>query len=110
MALLRARHRKDGLEILVDDPYRPGGKHLRGEWIPGKQVRQFAFHDSDSSLTAVWVERYGTWTAENLARRRLATRIGRIEEETFIMDLRTVQERDLAVIRDAVDGLFKGGS
>ena len=33
IALLRARQRKDGLEILVDDPYRPGGKHLRGEWV-----------------------------------------------------------------------------
>ena len=81
IALLRARQRKDGLEILVDDPYRPGGKHLRGEWIPAKQVRQFAFRDSDSTLTAVWVERYGAWTAENLARRRLAKRIDRIEEE-----------------------------
>ncbi len=81
IALLRARQRKDGLELLVDDPYRPGGKHLRGEWIPGKQVRQFAFRDSDSSLTAVWVERYGAWTAESLARRRLARRIDRIEED-----------------------------
>ena len=81
IALLRARQRKDGLEILVDDPYRPGGKHLRGEWIAAKQVRQFAFRDSDSTLTAVWVERYGAWTAESLARRRLAKRIDRIEEE-----------------------------
>jgi hypothetical protein len=81
IALLRARQRKGGLEILVDDPYRPGGKHLRGEWVPARQVRQFAFRDSDSTLTAVWVARYGAWTAENLARRRLATRIDRIEEE-----------------------------
>ena len=81
IALLRARQRKDGLEILVDDPYRPGDKHLRGEWIPGKQVRQFAFRDSDSTLTAIWVERYGAWTAENLARRRLGRRIDRIEEK-----------------------------
>jgi hypothetical protein len=81
IALLRARQGKDGLEILVDDPYRSGGKQLRGEWIPGKQVRQFAFRDSDSTLTAVWVERYGAWKAENLARRRLATRIEAIEEE-----------------------------
>lgn len=44
-------------------------------------MRQFAFRDSDSSLTAVSVERYGAWTAESLARRRLASRIGRIEEE-----------------------------
>jgi hypothetical protein len=80
IALLRARRRKDGLEILVDDPYRPGGKHLRGEWVPAKQVRQFAFRDSDSTLTAVWVERYGAWTAENLVRRRLAKRIDRIDE------------------------------
>jgi hypothetical protein len=84
IALLRARQRKDGLEILVDDPFRPGGKHLRGEWIPGKQVRQFAFRDSDSTLTAVWVERYGAWTAENLARRRLAKRIDRIDEAAAI--------------------------
>ena len=81
IALLRARQRKDGLELLVDDPYRPGGKQLRGEWIAAKQVRQFAFRDSDSTLTAVWVERYGAWTAESLARRRLATRVDRIEEE-----------------------------
>ena len=48
---------------------------------PAKQVRQFAFRDSDSTLTAVWVERYGAWTAESLARRRLTKRIDRIEEE-----------------------------
>ena len=36
IALLRARERKDGLEILVDDPFRPGGKHLRGEWLAGQ--------------------------------------------------------------------------
>ena len=81
IALLRARQRKDGLEILVDDPFRPGGKHLRGEWLPAKQIRQFAFRDSDSTLTAMWVERYGAWTAESLARRRLGERIDRIEEE-----------------------------
>jgi hypothetical protein len=81
IALLRARQRKDGLEILVDDPFRAGGKHLRGEWIAAKQVRQFAFRDSDSTLTAVWVERYGAWSAESLARRRLTKRIDRIEEE-----------------------------
>ncbi len=44
-------------------------------------MRQFASRDSDSTLTAVWVERYGAWTAESLARRRLGTRIDRIEEE-----------------------------
>ncbi len=44
-------------------------------------MRQFAFRDSDSTLTAVWVERYGAWTVESLVRRRLATRIDRIEEE-----------------------------
>jgi hypothetical protein len=81
IALLRARQRKGGLEILVDDPYRPGGKQLRGEWIAGRQVRQFAFRDSDSTLTAVWVERYGAWTAESLARRRLGKRIDRVKEE-----------------------------
>ena len=81
IALLRARQRKDGLEMLVDDPFRAGGKHLRGEWVAARQVRQFAFHDSDSTLTAVWVERYGAWTAESLARRRLTKRIDRIEEE-----------------------------
>jgi hypothetical protein len=81
IALLRARQRKDCLEILVDDPFRPGGKHLRGEWVPAKQVRQFAFRESDSTLTAVWAERYGAWTAESLARRQLARRVDRIEEE-----------------------------
>ena len=81
IALLRARERKDGLEILVDDPFRPGGKHLRGEWIAAKQVRQFAFRDSDDTLTAVWVERYGAWTAERLMARQKDRRIDRIEEE-----------------------------
>ena len=80
IALLRARERKDGLEILVDDPFRPGGKHLRGEWIAARQVRQFAFRDSDSTLTAVWVERYGAWTAERLMARQKDRRIDRIEE------------------------------
>jgi len=80
IALLRARQRKVGLEILVDDPFRPGGKHLRGEWVAAKQVRQFAFRDRDSTLTAVWVERYGAWTAERLMARQKDRRIGRIEE------------------------------
>jgi hypothetical protein len=31
IALLRTTGRQDGLEILVDDPFRSGGKHLRGE-------------------------------------------------------------------------------
>jgi hypothetical protein len=78
IALLRARQRKDGLEILVDDPFRAGGKHLRGEWIAAKQVRQFAFRDSDSTLTAVWVERYGAWTAEKAA--TTAKQAGRTEQ------------------------------
>jgi hypothetical protein len=81
IALLRARDGKDGLQILVDDPFRPGGKHLRGEWVPAKQVRQFAFRDSDSTLTAVWVERYGAWTAERLMARQKDRRIDRIGEE-----------------------------
>jgi hypothetical protein len=81
IALLRARERKDGLEILVDDPFRPGGKHLRGEWLPARQVRQFAFRDRDDTLTAVWVERYGAWTAERLMARQKERRIDRIEEE-----------------------------
>ena len=81
IALLRARERKDGLEILVDDPFRPGGKHLRGEWIAARQVRQFAFRDRDDTLTAVWVERYGAWTAERLVARQKDRRIDRIEEE-----------------------------
>jgi hypothetical protein len=80
IALLRARQRNDGLEILVDDPFRPGGRHLRGEWIAARQVRQFAFCDSDSTLTAVWVERYGAWTAERLMARRKDRHIDRIEE------------------------------
>ena len=80
IALLRARERRTGLEILVDDPFRPGGKHLRGEWIAAKQVRQFAFRDSDSTLTAVWVERYGAWTAERLIAHQKDRRIDRIEE------------------------------
>jgi hypothetical protein len=43
-------------------------------------VRQFAFHDSDDTLTAVWVERYGAWTAERLMSRRKDRRIDGIEE------------------------------
>jgi len=80
IALLRARERKDGLQILVDDPFRPGGKHLRGEWVPARHVRQFAFRDSDSTLTAVWVERYGAWTAERLMGRQKDRHIDRIEQ------------------------------
>ena len=81
IALLRAGQRTDGLE----DPRRrslPSGRQAAaGRVGPAKQVRQFAFRDSDSTLTAVWDERYGAWTAENLARGRLSKRIGRIEEE-----------------------------
>ena len=43
-------------------------------------MRQFAFRDSDSTLTAVWVERYGAWTAERLMARQKDRRIDRIEE------------------------------
>jgi hypothetical protein len=81
IALLRARRRKDGLEILVDDPFRPGGKHLRGEWIPARHVRQFAFRDRDDTLTAVWVERYGAWSAARLVARRKDRHIDRLEQE-----------------------------
>jgi hypothetical protein len=80
IALLRARERNDGLEVLVDDPYRAGGKHLRGEWIAAKQVRQFAFRDSDSTLTTVWVERYGAWTAERLMAGQKDRGIDRLHE------------------------------
>jgi hypothetical protein len=80
ISLLRARERREGLEILVDDPFRPGGKHRHGEWIAGKQVRQFAFRDRDDTLTAVWVERYRAWTAERLMARQSDRRIDRIEE------------------------------
>jgi hypothetical protein len=81
IALLRALERKDGLDILVDDPFRPGGKHLRGEWLAARQVRQFAFRDRDDTLTAVWVERYGGWTAERHMARQKDRRIDRLEEE-----------------------------
>jgi hypothetical protein len=81
IALLRARDRRDGREILVDDPFRAGGKHLRDEWIPARDVRQFAFHDRDDTLAAVWVERYGTWTAERLMGRQNDRRFHRLEEE-----------------------------
>jgi hypothetical protein len=80
IALLRAGEGSDGLEILVDDPFRAGGKHLRGEWVPAKQVRQFAVRDRDDTLTAVWVERYGAWTAERLMGRRKDRLVDRIEE------------------------------
>ena len=43
-------------------------------------MRQFAFRDSDDTLTAVWVERYGAWTAERLMARQKDRRIDRIEE------------------------------
>jgi hypothetical protein len=81
IALLRARECKDDLEILVDDPFRPGGKHLRSEWLPTRQMRQFAFHDRDDTLSAVWVERYGAWTAERLMARQKDRRIDRLEED-----------------------------
>jgi hypothetical protein len=81
VALLRARERRDGLQILIDDPFRPGGKHLRGEWVAGKQVRQFAFRDRDDTLTAVWVERYGAWTAERLMAKRMDRLVDRIGKE-----------------------------
>jgi hypothetical protein len=81
IALLRARERKEGLEILVDDPFRPGGKHLRGEWLPARHVRQFAFQDRDDTLTAAWVERYGAWTAERLMAGQKDRHIDWLEQE-----------------------------
>jgi hypothetical protein len=106
IALLRARERKDGLEVLVDDPFRAGGKHLRGEWIAGKQVRQFAFRDSDSTLAAVWVERYGAWTAERLMARRKDRAIDRLEEEaaTAAKQAARTEQRLRARIRELEAG------
>jgi hypothetical protein len=106
IALLRARERKDGFEILVDDPFRPGGKHLRGEWLPARQVRQFAFRDSDSTLTAVWVERYGAWTAERLMARQKDRRIDRLEEEaaTAATEAERTEQRLRARIRELEAG------
>jgi hypothetical protein len=80
IALLRARDGKDGLEILVDDAHRAGGKHPRGEWIAAKQICQFALSDRDDTRTAVWVERYGAWTAERLMARQKDRRIDRLKE------------------------------
>ena len=84
----RPRHRAPAgptAEGRARDPRRrplPSGRQAPPRRVDAaKQVRQFAFRDSDSTLTAVWVERYGAWTAENLARRRLNKRIDRIEEE-----------------------------
>jgi hypothetical protein len=106
IALLRARERRDGLEILVDDPFRPGSKHLRGEWIAAKQVRQFAFRDRDDTLTAVWVERYGAWTAERLMARRMDRRIDRVEEEaaTAAREAERTEQRLRARIRELEAG------
>jgi hypothetical protein len=106
IGLLRARAGKDGLEILVDDPFRSGGKHLRGEWLPARHVRQFAFRDSDSTLTAVWVERYGAWTAERLMARQKDRRIDRLEEEaaTAAREAERTERRLRARIRELEAG------
>ena len=106
IALLRARQRKDGLEVLVDDPFRQGGKHLRGEWVAARQVRQFAFRDRDDTLTAVWVERYGAWTAERLMARQMDPRIDRIEEaaSAAAREAERTEERLRARIKELESG------
>lgn len=78
IALLRARDRANSTEILTDDPYREAGINKRGEWLPAKDIRQFAYRDSDKTLTAVWTERYGAWTAEANMRRAKNRRIGKL--------------------------------
>jgi hypothetical protein len=55
----------------------------------------------------VWVERYGAWTAENLARRRLTTHIDRIEAEaaTAAKQAARTEQR----LRARIAQLEKGG-
>lgn len=48
-------------KVLVGDPYKPYSKRF-GEWRPWREVRQFAYKDSDATLTGCFVVRRGSWT------------------------------------------------
>jgi hypothetical protein len=69
-------------------------------------VRQFAFRDRDDTLTAVWVERYGAWTAERLMARQKERRVDRIEEEaaTAAREAERTEQR----LRDRIAALEAG--
>ena len=80
IALLGPGSARTASESRRDDPFRPGGKHLRGEWIAAKTGARVRVPDRDDTLTAVWVERYGAWTAERLMARQMDRHIERLEE------------------------------
>jgi hypothetical protein len=57
-----------GTEVrcLVGDSYKPYSKRF-GEWRPWSEVRQFAWKDSDRTLTACFVVKRGSWTMAAIA-------------------------------------------
>jgi len=81
LGLSGVRRKSGVLQLAVDDPYRPGGKDPRVEWRPAREIRQFAYRDSDRDLLAVFTLRIGSWTAEALMRRRKDLRVGSIEAD-----------------------------
>lgn len=70
-ALMGARVKDGERQLLVYDPYLMAPKGQRGEWRPAKEVKQFAYRDSDQDLLAVFTERKGSWTEARLTARRL---------------------------------------
>jgi len=63
-------------KCLVGDPYRPYRKRF-GEWVPWSDVKQFAFRDSDNTLTACFVIKRGEWREAALVEDALTKRLGR---------------------------------
>lgn len=65
--------------ILVGDPYRPYSPRF-GEWRPVKEVRQFAFKDSDRTVTACFVIPRGAWTREALLAVDMSKRLSNLRD------------------------------
>jgi hypothetical protein len=106
LGLSGIRKRDGVLELAVDDPYRPGGKDPRVEWRPAKEVRRFAYRDSDQDLTAVITVRIGSWTAESLMRRQKDARISAIEADAAKTEARLrarIKELEAAPPGDRTD-------
>jgi len=110
VALLRTRMRDGSRQLLVDDPFRKGGKGPRGEWVPARHIKQAAYRDSDRDLSAVWTVKYGAWTASALARREAAaeqaaleTQVRRLRKErnearTALADCQAAADPDCSVL------------
>jgi len=79
---------------LIDLPSRAGGGSLPLLQLPSKCV-------------GITIQGISANAIEKSMRENTPPLIGRIEEDIFIMDLRTIQDDELRVVKDAFDNLLK---